>query len=226
MQDMNKQFIDELRDNPRFKEITYENGKVMFQGKSTDVSNLYLYDFVKSEQSPLVRYLHELDASDIFRIIDLHTKKVHDQNTKPNEDQTNMIISPNQYIKYINKKEISEEDNKKIQDFESLVYQCFKYYDYLLEDKKIFLSKYTRKISEIEEKEMYIDLNEADQYAKNKFYSITDSIRNYTNEKIRIREREESKYELSAGYANAFIVILSTLAAGIIAGTVLYFTLF
>ena len=225
MEDLNKRFIDELRDNPKFKDITYENGVVSFQGKSTNVSKLYLYDFVKNENSPLVRYLYELDADDVFRIIDLHTKRIHDQYNEHDEDKSDIIISPNQYIKYINKTEISDEDNKKIQDFETLVYQCYKYYDYLLDDKKIFLSKYRRKINEIELKELEFDLTDADKYARDKYYSITDTVRGYINEKIRKKEKDNNKYELSAGYANAFIVILSTIATGIIAGTILYFTL-
>ena len=226
MKDYNKIFIEFLHGFPGFEDITYENGIVSYQGETTDVSKIYLLDLVKDENSPFNKNIRELDAGDVFRIIDLHTKRIHDQYNEHDEDQSDIVISPNQYIKYINKNNISDEMNKKIQDFETLVYQCFKYQDYLLEEKRLFLSKYRRKKDEIEEKEKYTDLTDADKYARQKFYSIHDSAMAYINEKARKRIQENNKYGKAAGFADAFIVILSTIATGIIVGTVLYFTLF
>ena len=226
MKDYNKIFFEFLHGFPGFEDITYENGIVSYQGQTTDVSKIYLLDLVKSEKSAFNMYIHELDAGDVFRIIDLHTKRIHDQYNEHDEDQSDIVISPNQYIKYINKSNISDEENKKIQDFETLVYQCLKYYDYLLDDKKIFLSKYRRKINEIELKELEFDLTDADKYARDKYYSITNSVRGYINSKYRVRKLEVDKAAASAGFADAFIVILSTIATGIIVGIVLYFTLF
>ena len=225
MKDYNELFINELHGFPGFEDITYNNGIVSYQGETTDVSKIYLHDLVKSKESPFNMYIRQLDAGDVFRIIDLHTKRIQDQYNEHDEDQSNIVISPNQYIEYINKSDISDEDNKKIQDFETLVYQCLKYYDYLLDDKKLFLSKYRRKINEIELKELEFDLTNADKYARDKYYSITDSVRGYINSKYRVRKSEVDKAAASAGFADAFIVILSTIAAGIIAGTVIYFTL-
>lgn len=226
MKDYNKIFFEFLHGFPGFEDITYENGIVSYQGQTTDVSKIYLLDLVKSEKSAFKMYIHELDAGDVFRIIDLHTKRIHDQYNEHDEDQSDIVISPNQYIKYINKSNISDEENKKIQDFETLVYQCFKYQDYLLEEKRLFLSKYQRKINEIEEKEKYADLTDADKHAKEKFYSIHNSVIAYLNEKARKRIQESNNFGRAAGFADAFIVILSTIATGIIVGIVLYFTLF
>ena len=226
MKDYNELFINQLHGFPGFDEITYDNGIISYQGETTDVSKIYLLDLVKDENSPFDKNIRELDAGDVFRIIDLHTKRIHDQYNEHDEDQSDIVISPNQYIKYINKNNISDEMNKKIQDFETLVYQCFKYYDYLLEEKRLFLSKYQRKINEIEEKEKYTDLTDADKYARQKYYLITDSVRGYLNSKAKKRIQENNKYGKAAGFADAFIIILSTIATGIIVGTVLYFTLF
>ena len=225
MKDYNELFINELHGFPGFEDITYNNGIVSYQGETTDVSKIYLHDLVKNEKSPFNMYIRELDAGDVFRIIDLHTKRIHDQYNEHDEDQSDIVISPNQYIKYINKNNISDEENKKIQDFETLVYQCFKYYDYLLEEKRLFLSKYQRKINEIEEKEKYKDLTDADKYAKQKFHSIHNSVIAYLNEKAKKRIQESNNFGRAAGFADAFIVILSTIATGIIVGITLYFTL-
>ena len=237
----NKDIMESLLKNPNLSEITYDNNIVTYQGKTIDISSLYLNDFFQSSYSELANNQNYITAEDFFNILDLHTKVIENNNNNNindlanmalnnllNKNNNNSIISINKYFELVNSN-INEETAKKIKDFETEMSQCLKYEDYLLDDKRMLLNDYKNVISNIsfqKEDNKQPELTIGQQYALKKFNQIDEDAKNFNlqkqKQKQRILQRKMANTNVSYGYANAFIVILSTIAAGIVTAITLY----
>jgi hypothetical protein len=180
-----------------------------------------------------------LTSEDIFNIFDIHTKDIESYdmndlanialNNLTNQQQTNIIISPKHYFEIINSNQFNASTNKQIQDFETFVYECMRYGDYLQPKQKKFVDDYYYTIQEMKEnlqKNPNQKYTIGEQHAIEKSDQIDKSVKEFITEKANIRIRKPNQnINTSFGYANAFIVILSTIATGIVAALVLYFSI-
>ncbi len=222
-----------------FKDLSYENGILSYQGKKINLKKIYLTDFLNSYYSPLYTNMDLLTSEDIFNIFDIHTKDIESYdmndlanialNNLTNQQQTNIIISPKHYFEIINSNQFNASTNKQIQDFETFVYECMRYGDYLQPKQKKFVDDYYYTIQEMKEnlqKNPNQKYTIGEQHAIEKSDQIDKSVKEFITEKANIRIRKPNQnINTSFGYANAFIVILSTIATGIVAALVLYFSI-
>ena len=134
------------------------------------------------------------------------------------------IINPKHYFSLIDSNnELNESDKNSILDFETYVATLMEYEDYLLEDQKNILKEYKQKIinlAYIEESGQTLNSKQSD--ALNKYNTISTNILNKNNDKVRKLEKENMKKEVSTGYINAFVVLLTVLAAGIFIGLTIF----
>ena len=136
------------------------------------------------------------------------------------------IISPKHYFALINSiNELNEEEKNTINNFETYIATLMEYEDYLLEEQRNILKTYKQSIIDI----AYLEesgqtLSPRQSEALNKYNNISSNVLNKNNEKIRKLEKESTKKEASLGYINAFVVILTLLATGIVIGISIFFT--
>ena len=234
-----------LLKNSNLKDLQYSDNKLTYQGKTIDISNIYISDFMKSTYSPLALNQQIITAEDLFNIFELHTKKISKESDK--KDINNLaqmalnklsnvkeekIISPKEYFEILEKQEISDEEYKKIEEFEIEVSQCMKYSDYLLDDKKDFVTDYNNRINNIIyalQENPTQKLTNRQEYSIKKYDGMLEDAKNFTNQKEKQRQKKLEKTNpnnnVSLGYANSFIVILSTIAAGIITAITIYLSI-
>ena len=137
---------------------------------------------------------------------------------------TKCVITPYDYFILLKKNELNEEELKDLIEFEKHMSEEMKYEDYLLPFNKRVIFDYRHGIIELEmQEENGIELAPSEKEAINKYHKFEETVRRINNENIKLVKK--LKNDSSLGYANAFIVILSVLAVGIIAGTILFFTL-
>lgn len=134
------------------------------------------------------------------------------------------LPSSNNYFELINKtEELSEEENKKIQAVNAFVADAIKYKDYLLKPQKNYLDTYERGMNDLaiyesENPENSLTMNQKfalDEYQKHMNYR-----NDFEKEKTRILAKKNN--DVSSGYANAFILILTVLATGILIGMIIF----
>ena len=98
-----------------------------------------------------------------------------------------------------------------------------KYEDYLLDDQRMFLSVHKRNMNNLlysEQNNPNNQLNNKQQHAIEQYTKSMENAKEIGLEKRRVLQRKNNNASL--GYVNAFIVILSMLAAGIIIGITLF----
>ena len=239
----NDDIMKSLLENKNFSELSYNNNILTYQGKSIDLSNLFLNDFFNDSYSPLILNQNIITAEDLFNIFELHTKEIELNNNeisltdlanialnKLTQEENKKIINVDKYFELIGSK-IDDYSATKIRDFETEVSQCMKYSDYLLDDKKQFIDDYKNKMFNItfqSNEQDSPELTIGQKYAIKKYNEIAEDAKNFMLQKEKQKQRIRAKAEninVSYGYANAFIVLLSTIAVGIIAALVLYFTI-
>lgn len=134
------------------------------------------------------------------------------------------IINPNHYLDIISKNNSTEEEDKDIKKFEEFVDNyLMKYEDYLLDDQRMFLSVHKRNMNNLlysEQNNPNNQLNNKQQHAIEQYTKSMEDAKKIGLEKRRVLQRKNNNASL--GYVNAFIVILSMLAAGIIIGITLF----
>jgi len=137
------------------------------------------------------------------------------------------VISEENYFEYLNSNNLNDEEIKEIEAFENQMFECMKYQDYLVgEHKKEFynyshkISKALEEVQENEDKYSYLQKKAVEKYS----YMIEEA-KNFQDNKMKNENKLILKKEKKSGYINAFMVILSVLACGIIMGIALYFTI-
>ena len=140
----------------------------------------------------------------------------------PNNENkaTNAVVSPTQYFNILSR-ETQTTDIEKVfmSNFEEHVLGLMKYEDYLNDIQKSFLDNYRRQmldLIEIEESQTNTKLNSKQLNAIGKYNEMTELVKNQINAKQ--RKLEKINPNVSSGVANAFIVVLSIIATGIVIG--------
>lgn len=133
------------------------------------------------------------------------------------------VINENHYFNILKKDgELSEEEKKQLSDFDEYIASEIEYEDYLLEPQRELLHNYRQNVIALslkeEENESSINLREKE--AISKYQKMNELVRNRNLENI--KKIKKLKNDSSLGYVNAFIVVLSTLAVGIVAGIILF----
>ena len=236
----NKDMMAILLKNDNLSELVFDNNILTYQGRTLDISNLTISDFFQSNYSPLLQNAKEISAEDLFNIFEIHTKKEESDNENINlndlanlalnqltNKKENLIISPDKYFNYLNSGNINEEQSQQIQDFELQISQCMKYSDYLLNDKKMFVNKYYNKINNLIftlEEDPLSKLTNGEKYAIDKYNQILEDVKNFLNtkEQEKVKRLVRTNINTSLGYANAFIILLATIASGIVTAIALY----
>ena len=131
------------------------------------------------------------------------------------------IIAPYDYFVLLKKNELSEEEQKELIDFEKHMSEEMKYEDYLLPFNKRIIFEYRHGIIDLEmQEENGIEITQKEKEAINKYHQFEENIRRINLENAKVLKR--LKNDSSLGYANAFIVVLSTLAVGIVTGLIIF----
>ena len=230
-----------LKNNPNLSEIKYHNNIVEYQGKILNISNIFVGDLMQNGYDALPRTQGIISSEDFFCILDTNATEVEPKRqdiknlssmdlNRILESKAKTIINPERYFELLDKEDLSDMEYEQIKDFELEISQCLKYCDYLLKDKRLLMDDYYSIITELEyslQQNPNQKLTPGQQHAIDKYYGMLEMAKNYlidVNKKTLKPEVDENAY-LSAGYANAFIVLLATIATGIIAALALYFTI-
>ena len=131
------------------------------------------------------------------------------------------VINSKHYFEILNKpEELTEEEAKKMQTYTEFTNNSMKYRDYLLDYQKKQLDNYEQGINQLamlETEHPEITLNSKQTYAIEQYRKNKQYLDELDREKVRILE----KNDVSSGFANSFILILSVLATGILIGLIL-----
>ena len=133
------------------------------------------------------------------------------------------VINSNHYFNILKKDgELSEEEKKQVSDFDTHIASEMEYEDYLLDPQRKMLHDYRQEIVSLslkeEENESAINIREKEAILK--YQKMNELVRTRNEENV--KKLQKLKNDSSLGYVNAFIVILSTLAVGIISGILLF----
>ena len=228
-----------LTKNNNLSEIKYHNNLVEYQGKIIDISNIFVGDLMNHDYDALPKNQGSLSAEEFFCILDTNAAEIEPKRgdiknlnnmalTKLLSTKNKLIINPERYFELLNKEQLTDEEYQQITDFETEVSQCMKYCDYLLPNKKTFMDDYYNRILNLQfqfQEEPTKKLTQGEEHAISKYDGMLEAAKNHL---VNIYKRElkptENVYQ-SAGYANAFIVLLSTIATGIITAITLYLTI-
>ena len=128
------------------------------------------------------------------------------------------VINSRKYFNLLSKSELNEDEQKKVESFEKLMSESDKYRDYLVGSLKTNKEAYENGINNLAimdslSSESNLTVNEKraiDAYNKQK-----QSVLEYKENKVK---KLEKKSDVSSGYINAFILILSSLATGLFIG--------
>ena len=135
-----------------------------------------------------------------------------------------MIISVDHYFYNLKKDKLTEEEQAQNYEFENYIYTLMEYENYLTNDIKTFYDNYINHITSlsfVDQGETKENLNIIEKNAINKYYSFLDSIR---SKQIAYQKKlVPQNNNVSLGYANAFIILLSTIASGIIVALTMFF---
>lgn len=135
-----------------------------------------------------------------------------------------MIISVDHYFYNLKKDKLTEEEQAQNYEFENYIYTLMEYENYLTNDIKTFYDNYINHITSlsfVDQGETKENLNILEKNAINKYYSFLDSIR---SKQIAYQKKlVPQNNNVSLGYANAFIILLSTIASGIIVALTMFF---
>ena len=132
------------------------------------------------------------------------------------------IMSPNRYFELLGRDNLTEQERIGVTQFETYMAQAERYKDYLVDNVKSNRDAYESGISQlgiIEATNPNIPLTANQKRA----------IDAYNQQKSNLRELKENgikkltrKNDISAGYTNAFGLVLSVLATGILIGISLF----
>ena len=132
------------------------------------------------------------------------------------------IMSPNRYFELLGRDNLTEQERIGVTQFETYMAQAERYKDYLVDNVKTNRDAYESGISQlgiIEATNPNIPLTANQKRA----------IDAYNQQKSNLREIKENgikkltrKNDISAGYTNAFGLVLSVLATGILIGISLF----
>ena len=135
-----------------------------------------------------------------------------------------MIISVEHYFYNLKKDKLTEKEQAQNYEFENYIYNLMEYENYLTSDIKTFYDNYINHITSlsfVDQGETKENLSVLERNAINKYYSFLDSIR---SKQIAYQKKlVPQNNNVSTGYANAFIILLSTIASGIIIALTMFF---
>ena len=132
------------------------------------------------------------------------------------------VINSKKYFELLNKNELTEVEQQKTQKFEDLMNKADKYRDYLtgtLKDNKDSYEKGINQLAILETTEPDIKLTAYQQKAIDAYNKQKSNALELRENKLRVLEKHS---DVSGGYTNSFILILSVLATGILIGVVLF----
>ncbi len=245
----NNILFDFLLKYDNLSELSYSNNKLTYQDKTIDTRNVYLNDFFSNQYNQLNLDQYTISAKDFFNIIEIHSKIIEPENSinevqvselerfalsilekagktiKNNKVNNYDVINCDHYFNLLNNNELSEDDLKKLIDYETYINQLNTYNNYLLPNQNNELNKYKANIIDLIEKQNTDNiLNDNQLNAIKQYNDMTNKIANnnlVSNNKL----VKKANSEISAGFINAFIVILLMLSSGIVIGTIVYFTI-
>ena len=133
------------------------------------------------------------------------------------------IINNKHFFELINKPgELTPEETKRVQEFSEFANNLLKYKDYLLDQQKEHIDTYERGINyltTLEQEHPEAQLNTKQKYAIEQYQKNKQYLDELKSGKIRVLQKNN---DVSPGYANSFILILSVLATGIVIGIILF----
>ena len=132
------------------------------------------------------------------------------------------VINSKKFFELLNKNELTEIEQQKTQKFEDLMNKADKYSDYLtgsLKENKDSYEKGINQLAILETTEPTIKLTTYQQKAIEAYNKQKSNALELKEKKLRSLEKNN---EVSGGYTNSFVLILSVLATGILIGVVLF----
>ena len=132
------------------------------------------------------------------------------------------VINSKKFFELLNKNELTEIEQQKTQKFEDLMNKADKYSDYLtgsLKENKDSYEKGINQLAILETTEPNIKLTTYQQKAIEAYNKQKSNALELKENKLRSLEKNN---EVSGGYTNSFVLILSVLATGILIGVVLF----
>ncbi len=220
--------------NSNLKEITIENNILDYQGRKIDLNNFLINDLLQNNNS-FKENINYMSSEDFFNIIEVNTKEIKkDENNidindlanlalnKLSDKKDNSIISAKTYFNILSNNQIDDEKANQIKDFETLMYQCMKYKDYLMFNKRKLLHSYLINIENLANIQETEKVNTSQRVAVRRYNEMSNIINDEKNIVIR---KKVPNINVSNGYANAFTVLLSTIATGLIVAIALYLTI-
>ena len=205
----NDTYFANLRENyPNLEELKVENNVLFFQNRSISLGRFNIASLFYN-YGDLIEDLSSLTANDLFIIIYVHVMYYQD----------NEKFLKN--FRIIKKRENEEQLVKYYQDY---LYYLLRYKDYLTTDLTNFVNDIIQKVISSEYKD-YHTPEELD------FNSKFHEINNLANEDKRVWQEKKQKSDKLllkkdnsskiSGYANAFVVLLTSLFFGIIISVIL-----
>lgn len=201
-------FNNLIKDYPNLQDLKVQNNSLIFQNRSLplgkfNISSLFYNYGDLSDDLPF------LNANDIFTIIYIHVMYYQD-----NEKLTKnfKIVSKN------------PKEEKLIKYYQDYLYYLLRYKEYLTDDLKEVLNNIEQQVIKTEYRG-YFTYEEVD--FNNKFYEINNLAeedkrvwqeKKQKSDKLLLKKDNSSKI---AGYANAFVVLLTSLFFGIIISAIL-----
>lgn len=206
-------FNNLIKDYPNISGLNIENNVLKYQNNSLPLGNFSIASLFANQYGDLLNDLPYLSANDLFSLIYIHVMSY----------QNNDKLLKNFKIVSKNPKETNL-----VTYYQDFLYYMLRYEDYLTTDLRDFLSSIIQKVSSSEYRGYYnydeLDFNK-------KFYELN----NRAEEDKRIwQEKKQKSHKLSlsknngslAGFANAFVVILTTLFFAIIIASTLFVLLY
>ena len=132
------------------------------------------------------------------------------------------VINSKKYFELISKPTLTEQEEISTQAFEKLMYDAEKYKDYLIGSVKQNNDSYEYGINELTVKETInpdIQLTQYQKKAIDAYNTQKQNLLKLNENKVR---RLQKNNNVSTGYINSFILILSVLATGILLGISLF----
>lgn len=132
------------------------------------------------------------------------------------------VINSKKYFELISKPALTEQEEISTQTFEKLMHDSEKYKDYLIGSLKQNNDSYEFGINELAAKETInpdIQLTQYQKKAIDAYNTQKQNLLKLNENKIR---RLQKNNNVSTGYINSFILILSVLATGILLGISLF----
>lgn len=132
------------------------------------------------------------------------------------------VINSQKYFYLLSKGQLTDEERDQVSKFEELMATAEKYRDYVTNSIKVNKDGYERGINQIAIQETTnpeTSLTDEQKRALEFYNKTKENV--LTNGENKVRKLEKNN-DVSSGYTNSFVLILSTLATGILIGVVLF----